>query len=357
MAPRTVRIVQMIVVSALVTSAAAVEARPCGRIPADVAFSEATLIVKGTLVSTRPAQMPEGDSTSIIRIDRVLKGHAESSEVAVTHFLCETDNEYAFQRVGPVIAFINARNGSLVRGTAILPASNQSSGDADDPKTVVRNELMLSIAEPDMKTARAALGALAELDGRASIPILRRYSKGGDFGTRFRALAWLTRFGDADAFDELASGVSAPPFDREWPRSWRYNDDEEPLMTAYQDLRDSLGSYGEKRFGCSTAPQHETDRFVATMGRLAQLKNRMIHQAAMHALRGLNHRASFPILAAALDDPDTNVRYDAMFTLCMAMNANDLRCPATTLFRQDEQKYISRVRAWWKTQNVRPPPQ
>jgi HEAT repeat protein len=208
----------------------------------------------------------------------------------------------------------------------------------------------LALGDTDTRIARTALGALGELDGRAALPVLARYRTAADFGIRFRALSLLIRFGDADALDEVARIVSAAPFTREFPQSWFYNEKEEPLMTAYGDLQAALGSYGGQSVDGSTAPDHVTERFVDGVGRLAQVNNRKIRREAIHALRGLNRRASFPILAAALDDPDEHVRYDSMFTLCMAMEAPDLGCPATFLFEKDEQKYINRVRMWWSTQ-------
>jgi len=338
-----------IAVCALIANAGMVCARPCSRVSLDRALSEATLIVTGSLVSTVHPSIPGGDSKSVIRIDRVLKGEMQRPLVEVTHFLCGMDYDYVFQEGRRFIAFIDAY-GNLVGGTAVFPASSQSAPKQRDTRGAVRAELQWALGDTDTRIARTALGALGELDGRAAVPVLERYRTAADFGIRFRALSLLIRFGDADALDEVARIVSAAPFTREFPQSWFYNEKEEPLMTAYDDLRAALGSYGGQNFDGSTAPDHVTERFVEGVGRLAQVNNRMIRREAIHALRGLNRRVSFPILAAALDDPDEHVRYDSMFTLCMAMGAPDLRCPATFLFEKDEQRYINRVRMWWSTQ-------
>lgn len=346
----------LLIVAVLVARASTTEARLCSPIPADRALAEATLVVKATLVSTTPPRIREGDSTSIIRIIRVLKGRVASSEIPVTHFLCGIEDRYTFHRGGPFIAFIDTAHGRLVRGTAVLPAATHASPVISEPRRAVREELLLAMAEPDTKTARAALGALAELDGRASVPILRQYSRQGSFGVRFRALAWLTRFGDPDAVSELARVVSAPPFDRELGQLRLTNEEDEPVVIAQMDLHEALTRCCDSSPSGSATPGDDAARFVATMGQLAQMKDIRVRRGAVRALRRLNQRASFPILAAALDDPDEWVRYHAMFTLCMAMNADDLRCPAASLFRQDEQKYISRVRAWANAQHFEVPP-
>jgi hypothetical protein len=338
-----------IVVCALIANPGLVCARPCGRVSLDRALSEASLIVTGSLLSTIHASIPGGDSKSMIRIDRVLKGEMQLSLVEVRHFLCGMDYDYVFQEGRRFIAFIDPY-GSLVGGTAVFPASSQSAPKQGNTRGAVRAELRLALGDTDTRIARTALGALGELDGRAAGPVLERYRTAADFGIRFRALSLLTRFGDADALDEVARIVSAAPFTREFPHSWFYNEKEEPLMTAYDDLRGALRSYRAQSLDGSTVPDHVTERFVDGLGRLAQVNNRMIRREAIHALRGLNRRVSFPILAAALDDPDEHVRYDSMFTLCMAMEAPDLRCPATFLFEKDEEKYIKRVRMWWSTQ-------
>jgi HEAT repeat protein len=86
------------------------------------------------------------------------------------------------------------------------------------------------------------------------------------------------------------------------------------------------------------------------MAMLARSNDIYIRRAAFDALRGFKDRSSFPILVEALDDQDQYIRYDAMFTLCLAMNAPDFPCPAVPLFESDEQKYINRIRAWWTSQ-------
>ena len=317
---------------------ATVDARPCGqRVSADNAFSEATLIVKGSVASTIPGTSPGADSTSTIRVQRVLKGRTVLPVISVSYFLCGTEYSYALQEGRSIIAFIDASSGQLVGGTAVLAASRRSAREVQEPKAALRAELLLAVRDANPKTARSAVGAVAELDGQASVETLKQYADAKDFGTRFRALTWLTRFGDADAFDEVARIVSAAPFKDECPNTVR-NDKDESFVMACDDLFRALGSFGERGLGGSTAPPRADMRFVDTMAMLAQSKNRAIHRAAIGALRGFKSRAGFPVLAAALDDPDEQVRFDSMFTLCVAMNAPDLKCPGLVLFKQNEQQ-------------------
>jgi hypothetical protein len=109
-----------------------------------------------------------------------------------------------------------------------------------------------------------------------------------------------------------------------------------------------LLSFRESDVGVPTVPSTEPSRFVRTMTRLARSQDLVLRQAAFHALRAFRDPASFPVLAEALDDPDRDVRYNAVVTLCMAINAPNVPCPSMPLFDEDEQKYIGPVRAWWK---------
>ena len=197
-------------IGVLLSLAATVEARPCSPVTAGRAFEEASLIVKGSLVSTTPSKLPDGDSTSLIRIDRIVKGWTIRSTVSVEHFLCGIEYEQAFKPGRPILVFIDA-SGHLVHGTAILPASSQSRWPAFFAKSALRDELLLASEDPDPITARAGVGALAELDGLASRATLVDASKRDDFGVRVRALSWLTRFSDANAFAELAGCPASCP--------------------------------------------------------------------------------------------------------------------------------------------------
>jgi hypothetical protein len=136
-----------IVVCALIANPGLVCARPCGRVSLDRALSEASLIVTGSLLSTIHASIPGGDSKSMIRIDRVLKGEMQLSLVEVRHFLCGMDYDYVFQEGRRFIAFIDPY-GSLVGGTAVFPASSQSAPKQGNTRGAVRAELRLALGTP-----------------------------------------------------------------------------------------------------------------------------------------------------------------------------------------------------------------
>jgi hypothetical protein len=319
-------------------------ARLCGGASIGEALLQADLIVKASVVATIPSFASGGDSRSILKVERVIKGSALLPIVSPHHFICGSDQQYSLQWKGPVLAFIDSR-GKLVGESAIWPVVAGAASESKELRAVIREEFISALSSSDRHVARAAVQVLADLEGEAIAPALRE-TKSTDFGTRFRVLSWLTRFGDPDAFDELAGIALAEPFNKDRPMSWTYNEKEEPMMTAYSDLGNTLSAFGSRSFDGSTAPTGAPRRFVSTMSKLAESKNKSIRRGAIHALRGFNDRQSFPIFMAALDDPDAYVRYDAMFTLCMAMKDPGMGCPATSLFKRDEQKYISRVRAW-----------
>ena len=335
----------------LVSIAAVAEARPCSGVSAGRAFAEAVLIVKSVLLSTTPASQPEGDSTSLVRVDRVLKGSTTRREIEVVHFLCGVEYEQAFKPGRPILVFIDGA-GRLVGGTAVLAASDQDGSPAAEARSALRGELLADLDARDPLTNRAGVGALAELDGPSAAPAIAGAARSEDFGTRIRALSWLTRFGDEDAFDRFAAIVTKPPFTpSSIPTTIRDGDDHAAaLWIAYNDALRALESFWDRDFKTSTLPAGAGARFVATMVNVARFGEPYIHREAVMALRGFKNRASFPYLLETLEDSDSSVRYNAMFTLCMAMKAPDLPCPAVQLFHTNESLYLDRVRAWWRAE-------
>jgi hypothetical protein len=327
-----------------------VVARPCADVTVDQAFATSALIVKGITISTTSTGGPGSDSTSVIRIVRVLKGATTQPEIAVTHYLCGIEYSLAIRKGRPLLAFVDA-SGHLVNGTAVLPASSgQAAADGlTDATTRLRNELLLAATDEDVNTVRAAVGALAELDGSAARPTLLTAANRADVGVQIRALTWLTRFGDADAFDRLASILESPPFTPPAIPTTIRDDRSASLAIAHDDINRVLWSFAARDSHVATVPSSEPSRFVQTMMKIARSQDTFFRQPAIHALRAFRHPASFPLLVEALDDPDRSIRYNAMITLCMAMNAADVPCPSVPLFEKDEQKYIGRVRAHWKS--------
>ena len=272
-------------VACIVFFATTALARPCADVRADYALGEATLVVKGWLESTKNSRVPESDSISVIRVDRVLKGSTSRTAISVTHFLCGLEYRLAMRADRPLIAFVTA-SGGLVGGTAVLPASPRSAGDASSDATAnLRAELLLASTDDDPGVVRAAVGALAELDHVGSVPVLERAAQSADFGVRVRALSWLTQFGDVVAFSELAKMLSEWPFTPFAIPSTIHDDNNASLAIAYDDVIRSLSSFGAGDVGVSTAPRINTTAFVEIMTTLAQSDDIHIRGAASLALR------------------------------------------------------------------------
>jgi hypothetical protein len=181
------------------------------RAAANRAFAESASIIKGSLILTTTTGAAGSDSISVIHVERILKGTTKEREIAVTHFLCGIEYSLAMKTGRPLLAFVDA-SFRLVGGTAVLPASpREEAGTSTDARTNLRRELLLAATDEDANTARAAIGALAELDGPPATPTLSQAANRTEFGLRVRALTWLTRFGDANAFDQLAAILAAPP--------------------------------------------------------------------------------------------------------------------------------------------------
>ena len=207
---------------------------------------------------------------------------------------------------------------------------------------------MLAIDDGDPTLALIALAALAQLDGKNAIPTLKRYRNAKDYGVRFRALTWLAGYGDADAFELITRLVSEPSFTRRDPGFW--TDADEPVHTAYRDLQDALFRLTVDADNGVTMQSRQRHRFVKALAAMAQLETRLLRGDAIEALRDINDPAAYPVLIAALDDRDKDVRFDAMSALCAAMNGTDEPCPASDAFEADEPKYTAPLRKWAKAQ-------
>jgi hypothetical protein len=313
----------------LLTHARVAVARPCGAISADDALDKSVLIVKGELVANHLTVDPPGsDEVSTIRVVRVLKGQTSQETLDITYFLCGQEYEYALRSGRPFIAFIDD-SGHLWNNTAILPASTTSPVRSDNPRETLRAEFRAALDDPDPRTARSALGAIAQLDGRASLDLLRQYSDTAHAATRFRALCWRMRFGDVDAALEIGNIVSYP---------WIVDGEDQDLSSALTALW-TLASRGSD-------PREYSDRFIAAVAAIGQAGDVSIRRDVIRALSGLGARMPFPVLVDGLSDRDSYTRFLAMRTMCRAMNSRDSQCPGSDAFEKNEQSYIAVVRAW-----------
>jgi hypothetical protein len=313
-------------------------ARLCARYSADYALAQAALVVKGVVESIDTPPGIDQDSTITIPIDRALKGRVSTSSVTATFFPCGQEHQYALTKDRPVIAFLDG-TGKLIE---VLPASSHLARPDASPAAALRQELLTAIDDSDRRLALFALGALAELDGRNAVPTLKRYRNATDYGVRFRALTWLARYGGADAFEQVTRLVSEPSFAPGHPDYW--TDADEPVSTAHRDLQHTLSRLSSDAY--NGVPPRQRIRFLDALIALAQIETRLFRNDAIYALRQMNDPAAYPVLLEALDDRDRDVRLNAVYALCQAMDSGDAPWPTFNEFAGDEQKYIAPIRAW-----------
>jgi hypothetical protein len=302
--------------------------------------------VKGDVVSAEAQGFADADRAVTIRIDRFLKGRLANSSVTALFFPCSRESSYALAKRPPVIAFLDAE-GKLIE---VLPASSRPVSPDSNPIAALRQEFLVALDDSDQFVGRIALGALAELDGRNALPTLNRYRNAKRYDLRFRALTWLARFGDVDAFEELTRLVSEPSFKQNHPNYW--TDADEPVLTAHGDFQDLLLKLSLDARNGETMPSRQRRRLVSALMALSQLDTRLFRFAAIYALRAMNDPAAYPVLLDALDDRDKDVRSQAMYALCEAMNraGQPQLCPSIDVIERNEQKYIEPIRAWARTQ-------
>jgi hypothetical protein len=274
------------------------------------------------------------DRAVTIRIDRVLKGRLANSSVTALFFPCSRESSYAFEKHLPVIVFIDEK-GEVIE---MLPASSRPVTPDSDPTAALRQEFLVALDDSDPIVVRVALGALAELDGRNGLPTLNRYRIANRYDLRFRALSWLARFGDVDAFEEVTRLVSEPSF----------KPLEEPFLTAHDDFFDTLRRLSLDARNGPTMPPPQRRRVVDALMVVAQLDARWFRWAALDALRSMNDHAAFPVLLDALDDPDKNIRLQATYALCEALYGTANQCPNPAVFGSDVPYYREPLGEWLK---------
>jgi len=318
------------------------QARPCGRTTADRALARAAVVVKGDVVSAEAQGFANADIAVTINIDRLVKGRLDNSSVTALFFPCTHENSYALTKRRPVIAFLDAE-GKLIE---VLPASRRPVPADSNPTAELQNEFLVGIDDSDPKLALFALGELAELDGRDAVPTLNRYRNANGYGLRFRALTWLARFGDVDAFEQVTRLVSEPSFKASDPRFW--TDADEPILTAYDDCHDLLRKLSLDARNGVKMPSRQRRRVVSALMAMAQLDTRLFRFDVIDTLRAMNDPAAYPVLLDALDDPDKEVRRQATFALCEARNDTQEQCPAPEVFPGDWQYYVASLGEWLK---------
>jgi hypothetical protein len=307
-------------------------------------------VVKGEVVSVAAQGSVDSDIAAFvgddravtIRIDRLIKGRLAEPSVTARFFPCSRESSYAFYKQLRMIAFIDAE-GEVIE---MLPASSRPVSSDSSPTAALRQEFLVALDDSDQFVARIALGALAELDGREALPTLNRYRNADRYDLRFRALTWLARYGDVDAFEELVRLVSEPSFKVSYLKY--LTDGDPPTLTAHEDFQDLLRKLSlDARYG-ETMPSRVRRRVVAALMAVAQLDARMFRFEAIYALRAMKDPAAHPVLLDALDDPDQNIRSQATHALCEALYGTANQCPDRAAFGGDVPYYREPLGEWLK---------
>lgn len=91
-----------------------------------------------------------------------------------------------------------------------------------------------------------------------------------------------------------------------------------------------------------TAAEH-----IDLLKELMGSKSVELRRGASYALRKSEAKDVLPILAAALDDPDIEVQYNAVMGIAQRVEDHGTFAPAYALFEQDPGKYVDYWRKWW----------
>lgn len=270
---------------------------------------------------------------AIIKIDRVIKGNVSGKRLKVYFYQLPWHNgtdtfidvkphEYSIfflKTINNKLRFLDLDNGKIpgIRGGANTPNT--------DSRIALQDEILKLITDSDPNNVTAGLQCLPAWKTLSQFtPELNNLAKSDNLGIRYRSIALLAQSGNPESIQELVSILNSDKHPQE-------------LQQVGFDVFLALDQIRQKK-----TPE-ATLRLVG----LLQNEKPAIRREALQAFRELKDRRTIQYAAKLLVDPDRDVRYVAMMTICEQISPNGTGCPSTTLFKPNEAKYLNQWKTWW----------
>jgi len=330
----------------------------------DVRYLEpaSSLILKGSVVDVRPVGKTEvrGRTTSemaaSIRIQKILKGHVDGDRVTVRFALDPSPVGLRLSAGERDLFFLKARENGYVfvdPYVAKLPITGRelpALAAKSSPAEKVQIELLGSLSDPDPDIQRTALEQISRIGRRESVTVLHDLASSPDPKTKGMAYSGLMHLGDYSLLSEAIRFAESPT-------------DDPDLKYWKRRTGDAIGAIGDNRL-TEAREAVKYDKVVTCPSKIlrSQLNRSVLEQlesltgsrepalreSAVHALRGICDPSSAQTLARELDDPDSNVQYEAMMGLgALAESSPNLPVPSREDFDKNTSEFLAIWKAWW----------
>lgn len=269
-----------------------------------------------------------------LRLDRVLSGQTNGSDISVRFLVPESQNGGATSggiEVGKRGVFFLSMNSTpegysfadpyypMVVAAADAPPVGAGSTLFDQVVAEVTHVLISPGASQSERVE--AIRALEFVKTRTAIIALRRAAKDSNTMLRLHAMAALLRHNDTTMLDEVVDTLLNPPPD------------------VPKNLVDGLGY--------SIRAGIKDPQAVPALVRLLESPEAEKRRIAITTLGQTRSQAATASLTKALDDPDQEVRYNAVVGLAQVTGETD-GMPSLEFFKQNEQRYLTHWRGRMK---------
>lgn len=276
-----------------------------------------------------------------IHIDKVIKGEVSGKKLKIYFyqlpfyngsdtFINVTPHEYSIfflKKVNGKFRFLDLDRGKI---PAIRGDTNTSSSDTA-PRMALQDEILKLITSPNPSNITAGLQCLPAWKTLPQLaPALKELAKSDNLVIRYKSIALLAQSGDPEFIRELVSILNNNKHPKE-------------LQQVGFDVFLTLDQLRRKK----------DPELTFLLAGLLQNKNAQTRREALQAFRELKDKRAIPYAAKLLDDPDQDVRYIAMMTICEQIRPGGAGCPSTILFDPHEDKYLNVWKKWWQENKMK----
>lgn len=294
--------------------------------------ASAKIIIRGTgrgVWASSFAGAGGGPRYVLVKVDRVISG-----SLRWPYVFANAPCWHGAAR-GPMLVFLT--EGSLgvyqtVNESGILAAAEMPPpATSADPHEAVVAELLEAVKVPALRTE--ALTQLNTLSPKVAAKAAEEAISDGDPQVRSTANLVLAANGSKEAVRRIVQTLQSDEMNIDYPNDWtglRYSTD-----IAKLNLMIRLGMATERLKG-------EQLRIALP---LLKHKNHRVRRSTAYGLRQVKDPSFVPDLLRALEDSDSDVRYNAMMGLCALSKTNSSCGAGVKRFKDEERKYIDMARA------------
>ena len=303
---------------------------------------QSTLVCKVAVISVEEAGpssrelngrfVPVNIKVARARVESVIKGDAAGEQIAI-EVLAHDVIPFASLEAGEhrlLFLAADTRAGHYVLADPFTAVMNIGAGKtvfrSAEPLKRLEQEIAASLLDSDASVRLDALEQYPNLGFDDSIETVRQAANLADAATQAAALSALIKMGDLSSLRAAAAFVEEG---REGALK---------VAAAIARIRNSAA--------------------VSELVEFAASENPMLRANAVRSLRELADGRAVGALVRALEDPQPDVRYDALIGLARTDKSDSAWAPARDFFDGNEAQYVNRWKQWYEStgrRKYRPP--